>query len=267
MRVSLVRIIAIALGAIALSSAAPAGAALITNSDIFGLDGTAVGSGNGTLDFILFTESSGGSTNASGPFNGDNANTAMPTGGGNTTASVTFMTSIGELRDFYRLNFPDGMGGSTVNQMVIFVDVNETGGLQDINMNVLTIVSGYNQIYADGRDNPHLVDLSSATQNSTNLNFSGGTVLAALDSSPKNLPQQNVGAGQADYAIFTHVNPFSLSFADSTRILIHWESSLHNNGGETIFLSGSLGPNDGLPEPATLALLMLGALGLRRTRR
>jgi len=250
-----------------LLSGAPAMAALITNSDIFGLDGTTIGSGNGTLDFILFTESSGGSTNSSGPFNGDNANTAMPTGGGDTTASVTIMTSFGELRDFYRVNFPDGQGGSTVDQMVIFVDVNETGGLQDIDLNVLTLIMDYNQIYGDGRDNPHLTDLSSATQNATNLNFAGGTVLASLDSSPKNLPQQNVGAGQADYAIFTHINPFDPIFSDTTRFLAHWESSLHNNGGETIFLSGSLGPNDGLPEPATLALLVLGALGLRRARR
>src|SRR2546429_617288 len=75
-------------------------AAVITSADIIPVPVGTVGSGNGTLDFILLTESSGGSTNVSGSFNGDNANTQMPTGNGNTTANESFITSIGEIRSF-----------------------------------------------------------------------------------------------------------------------------------------------------------------------
>jgi hypothetical protein len=88
------------------------GAFLITSSHILPVPTSTVESGNGTLDFILFTESSGGSGNSSGSFDGDNANTQMPTGSGNTTADESYITSFGEIRAFYRLNFPDGFGGS-----------------------------------------------------------------------------------------------------------------------------------------------------------
>ena len=112
---------------------------IITNGDIIATNGNEVGSGNGTLNLILFTESAGGASNVGGSFNGDDANTAIPTGNGNTTADVTYVTSIGELRDFYELNFPDGSGGSTVNQMAIFVDVNESGQVNDIVLDQLDI--------------------------------------------------------------------------------------------------------------------------------
>jgi len=61
--------------------------------------------------------------------------------------------------------------------------------------------------------------------------------------------------------IRTGVNPFDSSFAASDRILFHWSSSGHDNGGETIFLSGTY---TAVPEPATLALAALGGLFIRR---
>src|SRR5438874_12679704 len=81
-------------------------AAVITSSDIYATTGHETGSGNGTLDLILMTESAGGSQNTGGAFNGDDANTAMPTGNSRPTANSTYITSVGELRSFYRLNFP-----------------------------------------------------------------------------------------------------------------------------------------------------------------
>src|SRR5262245_7152756 len=68
---------------------------ILTDSSVIQIPENAVGSGNGTLDFILFTESSGGTGNSSGSFNGDNANTHLPTGSGHTTANESFVTSIG----------------------------------------------------------------------------------------------------------------------------------------------------------------------------
>src|SRR3954470_18363896 len=75
--------------------------AMISSANISPVPVGTVGSGNGTLDFILFTESAGGTTNSSGSFNGDNANTDMPTGSGHTTADESFITSIGEVRNFF----------------------------------------------------------------------------------------------------------------------------------------------------------------------
>ena len=69
--------------------------------------------------------------------------------------------------------------------------------------------------------------------------------------------------------IFTGVNPFDPAFTPSTRILFHWESSGHDNGGESIFLSGTVSPSD-VPEPAVAAALLGlaagGALAVRRRR-
>ncbi len=254
--------------------AAPVGAVVIDSSYFIALSGSETGSGNGTLDFLLFTESAGGAANSGGSFNGDNANTDMPKGNGNTTALESYITSIGDLRNFYILNFPDGSGGSTVNQIAIFVDVNETGGNQDISLDTLNIVQDYNASFGDDRDNPFGADISSALQNSTDAGYSGGTLLASLDAS-QILAYQNNGAGHADVVIYTGINPFDLAFSDSTRILFHWASSGHDNGGETIFLSGEFGaqdlPGPQVPEPASVALAALGGVGFvlaaRRQRR
>ncbi|MBC8106819.1 MAG: PEP-CTERM sorting domain-containing protein [Anaerolineae bacterium] len=228
-----------------------------------------VGSGNGTLDFLFFTESNGGAGNSSGPFNGDNANTQMPTGNGNTTSNESFITSIGELRAFYILNFPNGSGGSTVNQLVVMVDVNETGGPQTINLDTFDIIRNFTAFAgSDPRNAPFSNDITSSQQNATNATFSGGTVLANLDSSQKVLAQVSVGAGHADQAIFTGINPFDAAYADSDRVLLHWVSSDHDNGGETVFVSGSIASQDFVPEPASLGLLAAGGLLVsRRARR
>jgi hypothetical protein len=242
---------------------------LITSAHIVPVPVGMVGSGNGTLDFVLLTESAGGSSNSSGSFNGDNANTQMPTGNGNTTANETFITSIGELRAFYILNFPNSSGGSTVNQLVVMVDVNETGGPQSIDLNEFDVVRNFTAFAgSDPRNAPFTNDITSSEQNATNATYSGGTLLANLDSNPKVLPQVSIGAGYADHAIFTGINPFDAAFADSDRILIHWVSSDHDNGGETIFLSGTIGSPDFVPEPASLGLLFVGgALASRRARK
>jgi hypothetical protein len=245
-------------------------AGVITNAHIFAVPSSTIGSGNGTLDFILLTESSGGSTNSQGSFNADNANTDMPTGSGKTTADESFITSFGELRDFYELNFPNGSGGSTVNQIVVMVDVNETGGPQSINLNTFDIwLNASVTPVGETRNNPAGNDITSNDQNKTNATFTGGTLLASLDST-KVLAQAAVGAGHPDRAIFTGINPFSLAYSDTDRFLIHWSSSDHDNGGETIFLSGDVAPQDipGAPEPGALLLVSISAFGLlaRRVR-
>jgi hypothetical protein len=80
-------------------------------------------------------------------------------------------------------------------------------------------------------------------QNATNAGFTGGTLESELQA-PKVLSLQNQGAGWADYLIDVHINPFSDEFTDATRILVHWDSNGHTDGGETIFLSGTYRPDD-----------------------
>jgi len=85
---------------------------------------------------------------------------------------------------------------------------------------------------------------------------------------PKNLLLHEEGAGFADYGIRLGIDPYDAAFSDSTRILFHWESSEHDDGGETVFISGEYRPEE-IPEPATaglLALCSLVAIARRRRR-
>jgi len=243
-----------------------AGGAVITDAEIVPTTAGMVPSGNGTLDLIMFGSAGGGGVtdNEVTGFNGDDANTDPPSGG-STTMSESYITSIGELRDFYELNFPDGSGGSLVSQIALFVDLTESGTVKDIKLDTLRIVIDYNSWPGpDVRNDPLGNDISTAVQNSTGSGFTGGTIVASLDASPKTLPENVSGAGFADYYILTGVNPFDGAFSDSTRVLVFWESHDHDNGGETIFLSGEV-----IPEPGTLALLGLGSvlMLIRRQRR
>ena len=235
---------------------------MITDADIFVAEGHVTHSGNGTLDLILLTESMGGIENiykigGTTVFDGDDGNSDMPTGSGKTTSNESYMTSIGEIRDFYRLNFSDGLGGSTVDEIVLFVDLNQVTG-DDLTIGSLEIVVDYSATFGDDRDNPWGTDISSGLQNGTDAGYTGGTTIAQLDGS-KILDMENQGAGWGDYGIHTGINPFDGAFSDDTRILFHWESSGHSDGGETIFLSGEYTE---IPEPSMFVFLGLGALGL-----
>jgi len=259
-------VVGLAAGALIGASPCPA-VSLITDADIIPTTGNEVQSGNGTLDYIFFWEGGGVgvSENAADGFDGDDANRDMPNGSQNVSVSESFVTSIGELREFYTLNFPDGMCGSTCHRMGLFVDVNQTGSGKDLYLDTLTVVLNYDA-FGDDRDDPATYDVSSELQESTGSGFSGGTILAQLDAfTPKYIGVNEQGAGWADYIIDLGIDPFDSGFSDSDRILFFWESHGHNDGGETIYLSGSYC----IPEPATMALVGFGALLLlvRRKRR
>lgn len=231
----------------------------ITSTDIVVIPQSVTASGNGTLDLRMFTFSGSEIANSAGAFNGDNGNNSLPQGGG---ADVdwfveSYVTTAGEVKAFYNLNFP---APGSIFEIVLFLDLNETGAATLVNsLDRLDIV--LNPISIQGNPNP-FGDVSSAQQAAINQLYTGGTTIASLNPQPAaNLPLSSQGAGFADYAIFTGVNPFTL--ADSDVLLFNLSMSSLNNGAEEIFLSGKYAPMDiVVPEPGSLMLLLMGGVGL-----
>jgi hypothetical protein len=237
----------------------------ITTSQIVPIPQHVTGSGNGTLDLRMFTFSGSEIQNTSGAFNGDNGNNHLPQGGGSDILNFaeSYITTAGELKAFYNLNFAP----NSINQIVIFLDLNETGGgiptntlaRTDIVLNPATV-----------QENPNAAgDVSSATQVAIQQVYTGGTLLAKLNPQPAdNIPVNSQGAGFADYAIFTGINPFTLN--DNDVLLFNISMNNLNNGSEEIFLSGNYAPSDivPVPEPAIPLLLVAGLAAVRfRSRR
>ena len=256
----------VALG-ISLLSLLSAQADTITASDIVAIPQHVAGSGNGTLELRLFTYSGSEIANSSGLFNGDNGNNTLPQGGGADilTFNGSYVTTAGKLKAFYNLNFLPG----SIHEMVLFLDINETGGGTLINtLGKLDIVLNPTSI----QGNPNLAgDVSSASQAAINQVYSGGLLIASLNPQPAaNLPVNSQGAGFADYAIFTGIDPFSLN--DSDVLLFNLSMSQLNNGAEELFLSGTYAASDIIvPEPGCVSLLLAGGLAMaiyqRRSRR
>ena len=235
----------------------PAGALAdaITTNNILPTPQHVVGSGNGTLDLRMFTHSGSEIQNTGGTFDGDNGNNALPQGGGADILffNESYVTTAGELKAFYDLNFsPPG----SIHNLVIFLDLNETGNGQPTNtLERLDII--LNPVSIQGNPNP-FADISSAGQTTIQQICVGGTTIAWLNPQPAdNLPVNDQGAGHADYAIYTGIDPFALN--DNDVLLFNVSMSHLNNGAEEIFLSGTYSPSD-IPEPSVLMLSGLAAI-------
>jgi hypothetical protein len=218
---------------------------IISTADIVAIPQHLTGSGNGTLDLRMFTYSGSEIQNTAGAFNGDNGNNTLPQGSGADISSFveSYVTTAGKLKTYYDLNFsPPG----SIHEIVVFLDLNETGGGEPNNtLEKLDIV--LNPTTIQGNPDPLLGDVSSSAQAAINEVYSSGTTIANLNPQPaNNLPVTSQGAGFADYAIFTGIDPFALN--DGDVLLFNVSMSRLNNGAEEIFLSGKYSPSN-IPEP------------------
>jgi len=264
-------VLATALGGFALLLGGEASASAITSSEIHPIPSGTTGSGNGTLDLRLMTFSGSEVDNSSGGFNGDNAMTALPQGGGDDIESFgeSYVTTAGELQAYYNLNF----GATTTGEIevTLFLDLNETGELAQLfnSLGLLDII--LNPTTINGNPDASL-DVLAAEQNAIDQIYTGGTTEAFLSpGTPVNLPVNAQGAGFADHAFLTGIDPFALNASDV--LLFNISMDTLNNGAEEVFLSGTYSAQDVLdavaaaPEPSTVSLLTLGLVGIAAVRR
>jgi len=237
---------------------------------ILTFDEPANGTGLGNYNIILFTQGAGGAPNSGGAVNVDNSNTTLPPPGNPDPGSEFWYTSAGDLQAFYTQQF----GLNAVNEIVLFLDVNEEGGgPNDIQIESLTIIKNPTTIIPGTTPSPAGVgDLTSAEQESI-TGFTGGTTLASLSGDLVNLLQVDTGAGTDDWIIRTGINPYSLLPSDTLLFVINLTNL--DNGGETVSLSGEFRGCEpdcggiavtatGIPEPSSLILLAFGLLAVAR---
>lgn len=225
------------------------------------------GAGTGTLDYLFFTFSNAERDNCPSPgdggcaaFDGDNANTEVA-GGGDTMFDESYVTSMGEIQDFYLFAFPPPM--KTPNEIILFLDINEQGQDTMVDLCDLQIVTNYGGLFPPA-DDPANNDVLKDSQNAIEHTFTLGTLEAVLDptftcpDNPLTL-ESTPGSGFADLMIFTGINPFD--FPPETPVVFFFEMASLTPGGEEIFLSGNFFPfivGGEIMQMSTTSLLLAG---------
>ncbi|MCA9258062.1 MAG: hypothetical protein KDA61_02625 [Planctomycetales bacterium] len=118
-----------------------------------------------------------------------------------------------------------------MTELVLFLDLNEIDtGVEPTNnyLDKLDVV-----LNPTGTPDPS-GDVISAQQNGIDQSYSGGSLPAELaaGSTPVKVDTVVNGSGQADYAIFTGINPFDLGYAATDIVLFNVPMSGLSNGSE-----------------------------------
>ena len=244
-------------------------------TDIWQLVGNESGSGNGTLDVQMFTTNTNDNKGSGLDF--DDTNNGFPGGNQTTWFGGAYIISWGEIRLFFQTNFPDPTDPNltTAKTLGITLDVNETGAPQTIQFDAFTIyawdqAAGPLFTTPDDRNDPANIDLEEAVQVTTTIGeLTAATKLAEIDGAYFIAAMTNQGGGWGDAIVDTHLPLFDNGYSGDDLFILWVASSLHDNGQDAVYLSGSVSHEDIIPEPATLSLLLLGlSTGLlRRPRR
>lgn len=224
------------------------------------------GNESGNNNVILFTHSNGGSGNDSSGANVDDANRLLPTGNHPASDTIFWMTSIGDLRAFYNLQF----GPDKVNNIVLLLQVNESGNDSNpISLDTLTI---YLNATTNNNLHPAGNDLTSAEQEAI-TSQSASSLLKQLGNSSQSLNEVIHGGNQDDWSILTFINPFDASFLPTDSLLFKFRISDLDNGPERLSLTGqrsnceispigcrgtwgaTAATSTGIPEPSTIILV------------
>jgi hypothetical protein len=201
------------------------------------------GTGLGNYNVILFANASGGSGNDGGSVNVDNSNTSLPTGGTSSSGSLFWMVSVADLQAFYDQQF----GSGTINNIVLFLDLNETGGAGEA-----VTITGLN-IYQNATTTPTSLDPTgssdlTSTQQNNITGFTSGTLLAQLSTASQSLSQKDVGQGIDDWSIFTFIDPFDESLLPTDTLLFQIMMTDLAAGGELLSISGAFSACDITPQ-------------------
>ncbi|MFZ5427893.1 MAG: PEP-CTERM sorting domain-containing protein [Thermodesulfobacteriota bacterium] len=241
--------------------------------DAWGLPGYDVTTGTGGLDVLIYTGAGGQNNLDTGAAPGfDFPDPLDAPGGGTSTFSGVWgptndPVGTGPILVNTLLNYLQATFGPQVNIPVFNFDMNQTGSSAELD------VVGEVRI----RDAGNAVIASWAFDNLTNGVFdptewvlSPASITATNPMPPFNTVtvDNNTGSGKLDFIVYAPTMNLSLYNAAGNTIEFDFRMQRLNNGPEELFLTGSFQPSPpSVPEPGTMALMGIGALGAAFMRR
>lgn len=241
--------------------------------DAWGLPGYDVSTGTGGLDVLIYTGAAGQNNLNTGAAPGfDFPDPLDAPGGGTSTFSGVWgptndPVGTGPVLVSTLLNYLQATFGPQVNIPVFNFDMNQTGTSPELDVvgqvlirdaSSAVIASWAFDNITDGVFDPTAWVLSPASITATNPMPPFNTVTV----------DNNTGSGKLDFIVYAPTMNLSLYNAAGNTIEFDFRMQRLNNGHEELFLTGSFQPAPiSTPEPGTMALMGIGALGAAFMRR